>query len=163
MRRARRLVVAALTVGSIAGLALPAAAPAKGEPMGVRLQSPATGLRAGEPWDLTFTVLAAPAARHWREPAVWLESSGLDPAAFFTARPTGVAGQYRARVTFPSAGRWTYTVGERHGRFFDFGPVTVRAAARKRSALLGATPLAALGVCLALGCAAAVRRRRTAG
>ncbi|MEA2271913.1 MAG: hypothetical protein QOI98_621 [Solirubrobacteraceae bacterium] len=165
MRRSHhQLIVFALTAVTVFGS--PAGALAKGEPMGVRLESSTRDLRAGQPWDLTFTVLAAPAAQRWREPAVWIESRGLDsPDAFFDATPTGRPGQYRARVTFPTAGRWTYTVGEREGRFFDFGPVRVRTAASgSRTASLGATPLAAIAALfLAGGGAAMARRRRSPG
>jgi hypothetical protein len=160
MRRASRLLVA---TAATAMLAAPPAALAKGEAMGVRIQSDATHLRAGQAWDLTFTVLAAPDARRLRQPAVWIEDAGLIPATYFTARPTGVAGQYRARVTFPAPGAWTYTVGERQGRFFDFRVKVAAAAKKKSSALLGATPLAALALCAALGGATLVRRRRHAG
>lgn len=151
-------VVLALT----GAMALPSAAAAKGdEPMGIRLDSSASGLRAGQPWDLTFTVLAAPAAQRLREPAVWIEDRALTPATFFDARPTGRPGQYRARVTFPAPGNWTFTIGERHGRFFDQGPVRVAAAARKSSATLGAAPVAAFAsLVLVLAGGALVRRRR---
>jgi hypothetical protein len=162
----RRLAIALLALAAVPVFALPANSLAKGaphEPMGARIQTDTRHVQAGRAVDLTFRILGAPAALRLRDPAVWIEDSQLSPATFFAAHPTGVPGQYRARVTFPAAGRWTYTVGEREGRFFDF-PVTVAAAKKsERSALLGATPLAALGLVGALGLAALVRRRRTAG
>jgi hypothetical protein len=164
MPAAPRFLLVALAVACAVALGAPAGATAKGDAMDVRIQSQATNLRAGQPRDVTFTLVAAPGAlQRLHEPAVWIEDSGLTPATFFKAHPTGKPGQYHARVTFPSAGRWTYSVGERQGRFFDFR-ATVRAAAKhERSALPGATPLAALGLCLAIGCAGLVRRRRAAG
>jgi hypothetical protein len=165
MRRASRLAVA---VFAFAALALPAVAVAKSaDAIFVRPDSGAAGLRVGKPWNLKFTVLFAQEAKRWQLPAVWIARPGSEePAATFAARSTGRPYQYEAWVTFPAAGTWAYTVGERNGRFFDFGPVTVGVAAAKggkRSALLGATPIAAVGLCAALGFAALVRRRRPAG
>jgi hypothetical protein len=164
MRRASTVLFAAVALASLALGIAPAGVLAKGEPMGVRLDSDVKNLRAGEAFDLTFTVLARPAAQRLHEPAVWISQPAAEPVQYFTARPTGKPGQYRARVTLPTAGRWIYTVGERRGRFFDFAPVVAGApAGGKRSAMLGATPFAALGLVAALGCAALVRRRRAAG
>jgi hypothetical protein len=163
MRRAGRLLPATATA-SLAISVTPAGALAKGEPMGVRIDSELSNIRAGQPVDVTFTVLARSTAQHWRDADVWIGKPGSDAAiAYFTARPTGRQGQYSARVTFPTSGQWTYTAGERYGRFFDFAPVTVAPAAGKRSSLLGATSLAGIAFCAALGCAALVRRRAGAG
>ena len=77
----------------------------------VGLSSTPAGTPPGEPWDVDLTIL-----QHGRTPlegvtpTVYISSE--DTTKAFTARPTGKPGVYRARVVFPTAGRWTYAVND---------------------------------------------------
>jgi hypothetical protein len=99
-------------------LALPVTATAGGWAT-VQLSSTPKGLRAGVVWDVRITVL-----QHGRTPLDGLKPrvtirkdtrtvalrKGSPRVRTFLARPTGEAGVYRARVVFPSAGTWRYSV-----------------------------------------------------
>lgn len=71
---------------------------------------PPRGHRAGEPWLVAVRVL-----QHGRapmsdaRPIVRIRSAG-GRLVSFRARPTARIGSYRARVVFPSAGRWRLAV-----------------------------------------------------
>ena len=90
-------------------------------------------------------------------PAVTIrEESGSEK--LFLAEPTA-PGKWRARVVFPGAGRWSYTVTAGPAEYFD--PVTVAASGGGGVAV----PAWAAAVTGALGLALAillVRRRRAA-
>jgi hypothetical protein len=110
----------------------------------VRLSSLPKGLSAGEPWIVDITVL-----QHGRTPLDGLKptvtirkvaaarSTSADSGVAtlvksrrFVARPTAHAGVYRARVVFPSAGRWRFEVYDgfiEYGgaRTHRFAPVTI--------------------------------------
>jgi hypothetical protein len=77
----------------------------------------------------------------------------------FRGRRTA-SGKYTARVTFPSAGRWSYrvTVGG-FGEFERRGPFVVAPATQKPSRLLAALPPVG-AVLLVLGTGLLLRRRR---
>lgn len=102
--------VAALLGLIVASLALAATASA-GCMATVGLSSlPPKGQRAGEPWLVTVRVL-----QHGRTPMTDAKPvvrirSARGKLVSFRARPAGRAGSYRARVVFPSAGRWALAV-----------------------------------------------------
>lgn len=100
---------------ALCALALPAAAAAGGWAT-VQLSSTPAGARAGVPWLVDVTVL-----QHGRTPL-----AGVKPTVTirrgasrltFRARPTAATGVYRARVVFPSAGRWRYEVYDAFVRY----------------------------------------------
>jgi hypothetical protein len=83
----------------------------------VGLSSTPAGTSPGEPWNVDITVL-----QHGRTPlegvtpTVHIRSG--DTTEQFAAKPTGKAGVYRARVVFPTGGRWSYEVAD--GFVHDF-------------------------------------------
>jgi hypothetical protein len=89
-------------------------------------------MKAGSPWNAEFEAFSHDGKA--LAPAVLVRSSS-GKIQRFTARLTGsgqggpgVAGTYRATVTFPSAGYWTYGVELRPGgpvQWFDDSPVTI--------------------------------------
>ena len=118
----------ALVRALIPMLAVACAAPATVAAGGwatVGLERPPDGLRPGEPWVATITVL-----QHARTPL-----EGIHPTLVirqaggatrsFRAAPTGKPGVYRARVVFPSAGSWRYVVDDDFTARHRFGPVEV--------------------------------------
>jgi hypothetical protein len=128
---------------ALASLALAPAAAAKGPHAAV--ESGPEGLRPGQPWVTTISFVEFrardAAAAH---PVVALRSR----RGRFTARPrlidvhappdgAGFAeARYRLRMSFPRAGRWTYTVfdGTRANRRFRFPAATIgRGAERVRT------------------------------
>jgi hypothetical protein len=66
---------------------------------------------SGKHWVVDLTVL-----QHGRTPLDGLQPvvtiRGGDTIKDFPARPTGKAGTYRADVTFPAAGRWSYEIDD---------------------------------------------------
>jgi len=71
---------------------------------------PKPGHRAGQPWVVTVRVL-----QHGRTPLADAEPElrirkGSARVTAFAARATTTVGSYRARVVFPSAGRWSLSV-----------------------------------------------------
>ena len=46
----------------------------------------------------------------------------------FTARPTGKTGVYRARVVFPRAGTWRWTIWDGFSREHTYSPVRIAPA-----------------------------------
>jgi hypothetical protein len=71
---------------------------------------PKPGHRAGQPWVVTVRVL-----QHGRTPLADAEPElrirkGTGRVTAFAARATATVGSYRARVVFPSAGRWSFSV-----------------------------------------------------
>jgi hypothetical protein len=112
----RSLIVAALVALVCASTAL------AGGWATVKLSSVPKGVTAGEPWVVNITVL-----QHGRTPLCCLKpavtirkvtnvrpmSANAQSARVtrtFVARSTNRTGVYRARVVFPSAGRWRYEV-----------------------------------------------------
>ena len=91
-------------------LVLPAGAAAGGFAT-VGLSSTPDGLAPGAPWNVELEIL-----QHGRTPLEHLSpavtiTSG-DVTRTFAATPAGRAGFYRASVTFPHAGSWTYVVDD---------------------------------------------------
>ena len=118
----------ALVRALIPMLAVACAAPATVAAGGwatVGLERPPDGLRPGEPWVASITVL-----QHARTPLegvhptlVIREAGG--PTRSFPAAPTSKPGVYRARVVFPSAGSWRYVVDDDFSARHRFGPVEI--------------------------------------
>lgn len=144
----------------------------------VELSSTPDGVRAGEEWVVDLTIL-----RHGRtplanvEPAITVSERRVERSKRFVAPPTEQTGVYRARVTFPSAGRWEYRVDDGFSRVQTYPVVSIGEPAPPpvpptedvggASAAGGSRP-ALLVLAVALGLAAAgltfaMRRRRDAG
>jgi len=135
------------------------AAPASGGGFATTgLSSLPDGVAPGEPWQVDVTVLA-----HGRTPATNLKPAitieqGTERRRF-AAQPVG-PGVYRARVVFPSAGRWRYAVDSGYGvQPETFAPVDIQPRAEAPAAAsgsprwplaIGAGLLAALAVALAM-------------
>ncbi len=119
----RKLVVAL----AVSAVLLPAAALAGGWAT-VQLSSTPKGARAGTPWVVSLTVLqhgVTPLAGV--KPEVRIVQGSLHRA--FTARPTGTTGVYRARVVFPRAGVWRWTIWDGFTREHTYSPVRIAPAA----------------------------------
>lgn len=98
-----------LIVPLLLSLSAPAAAHAGGFAT-TGLSSTPDGLREGQPWRVELTIL-----RHGRLPLSDLRPEIVTRDAdgnrtTFAARPAGRPGRYRATVTFPRAGQYTYAV-----------------------------------------------------
>ena len=106
----RRLVVTAVVVAVL----VPATALAGGWAT-VQLSSTPKGARAGVPWVVDLTVLqhgVTPLAQV--RPEVRIAQGTL--ARTFLARPTAKTGVYRARVVFPRAGTWRWSIWDGFSR-----------------------------------------------
>ena len=115
----RKLVV---TVVALAVL-LPATALAGGWAT-VQLSSTPKGARAGVPWVVDLTVLqhgVTPLAQV--RPEVRIAQGAL--ARSFVARPTARTGVYRARVVFPRAGTWRWSIWDGFSRTHTYKAVRV--------------------------------------
>lgn len=94
----------------------------------VGLSSLPDGAQPGEAWVVDLTVL-----QHGRtplegvEPRVLIQGAGDGGEKAFVARPTERAGVYRARVVFPSDGRFTYSVDDDFSQVHELGSVQVGA------------------------------------
>ena len=71
---------------------------------------PKAGHQAGKPWLVTVRVL-----QHGRAPLADAEPEirirkGTGRVTTFATRATATVGSYRARVVFPTAGRWSFSV-----------------------------------------------------
>jgi hypothetical protein len=91
----------------------------------VGLSSLPDATQARQPWLVDLTVL-----QHGRTPLEGVQPRVLirDPRGeekAFPAKPTGRAGVYRARVEFPSAGRWTYAVDDDFSQVHELGRVQI--------------------------------------
>jgi hypothetical protein len=119
-----RKLVAALAVTAVL---LPAAALAGGWAT-VQLSSTPKGAQAGTPWVVNLNVL-----QHGLTPL-----AGIRPEIriaqgklrrTFVARPSGKPGVYRARVVFPRAGTWRWTIWDGFSREHTYSPVLIAPAA----------------------------------
>jgi hypothetical protein len=94
----------------------------------VGLSSLPDGARPGEAWVVDLTVL-----QHGRtpleavRPVVRIGHPDRGTERSFDALPTGQPGVYRARVVFPSAGEWSYSVDDDFSQVHDFGSVRIGA------------------------------------
>jgi hypothetical protein len=137
MRRKLIIVAAALAL-ACAGTAL------AGGWATVKLSSSPKGVAAGEPWVVDITVLQHGLASQplcCLKPAITIRkvagarsaSSSSAVTKTFKAKATGRIGVYRARVVFPSAGKWRYEVFDgftEYGgaRTHKFAPVKIAAS-----------------------------------
>lgn len=141
----------------------------------VGLSSLPEGARAGEAWVVDLTVL-----QHGRtplegvEPRVLVEPADGGKEEVFAAEPTKRAGVYRARVAFPSAGEWSYSVDDGFSMVHQFGtvrigggndrtavaPVEPRPAPGPPDSGGGVSMAAALGIAAAAGLLAALGTAR---
>jgi hypothetical protein len=115
----RKLVVTA----AVAAVLVPATALAGGWAT-VQLSSTPKGARAGVPWVVDLTVLqhgVTPLARV--RPEVRIAQGTL--ARSFVARPTAKTGVYRARVVFPRAGTWRWSIWDGFSRTHTYKAVRV--------------------------------------
>jgi hypothetical protein len=134
----------------------------------VGLSSLPNGMQPREVWVVDLTVL-----QHGRTPLegvaprVLIRGDGSEKA--FTAKPTERAGVYRARVAFPSAGRWAYAVDDDFSQVHQLGSVRIGAGGDQASAVAarvtkappsdsgnGVTLAGALGIALGAGVLAAL-------
>jgi hypothetical protein len=175
--------LAALTTLVAAGLL---AAPAAGKEAGVHVEPTPTVAIAGEAWTPTVHVILddhRPVPAGAPAPTLEIRNVRTGEAATFPTRATG-SGTYTARVVFPRAGDWTYTVRNAiEQRAYAFPPVTIlaarddaaadarptRPAARTSPApaeagggSAGLVAAVALALLAALAAATAVGRRRAA-
>jgi hypothetical protein len=115
----------------VIGLALAALVPATvlaGGWATVQLSSTPKGAKAGEPWVVQLTVLqhgVTPLADI--QPHVRIEQGTL--ARQFLARPTAKTGVYRARVVFPRAGTWRWSIWDGFSRTHTYKAVKIAPAA----------------------------------
>ena len=118
--------------------ALLAAAPASaGGWATVELDSTPAGVVPGKPWNVDITVLQhGQTPLEGVTPIVQIHSDGVTKE--FAALATDTVGVYRARVVFPTAGRWTYDVLD---GFMSVTPHTFPAV--QISAPVAAAPVAA--------------------
>ena len=123
-------------VTAIVLLALvPATAAAK---TGISLDSPPDGLTAGDPWDAAFQAIhndavVAPASSR---PSVRISSADGTRTLTFAAQQT-YKGMWMARVVFPRAGVWTYSIQGfgKLGRRQSWDPVTIKAPGKPAPAV----------------------------
>ena len=118
----RKLVVTAAAVA----LLLPAFAVGGGWAT-VQLSSTPAKSRAGVPWVVSLTVL-----QHGMTPLADVQPvvrivQGTTKRSF-VARPTAKTGVYRARVVFPRAGMWRWSIWDGFSRTHTYKPVRVAAA-----------------------------------
>jgi hypothetical protein len=148
-----------LLLALLAVLVLPAAALGGGYATAGLSSTPA-GVAPGEPWAVDITIL-----QHGRTPMTDVEPAvvvtGPDGTEQrFAGEKTAEPGVYRAVVTFPEAGRFSYTVddGFTNAIPHEFPPVTISGAAAAGGAgdglpwwpLLALLPLLAGAAVLAL-------------
>jgi hypothetical protein len=125
-----------LLIAAVSALVLAGTAVAGGWAT-VKLSSRPTGLAAGETWIVDITVLQhgvtpLPGVR----PTLTIRKVQRTLSSVtrtFSTRATGRTGVYRARVVFPSAGRWRYEVYDgftQYGgaRTHSFAAVTIARA-----------------------------------
>jgi hypothetical protein len=102
------------------------------------------------------------------EPSVRIRQARGGTDKTFVAKPTETAGVYRARVVFPSAGRWTYAVDDDFSQVHQLGSVQIGARGERAAAAVsptspspsdpggGVTLAGALGIALGAGVLAAL-------
>jgi hypothetical protein len=112
-----------IAVLAVLAAVVPAAALAGGWAT-VQLSSTPAGVEARAPWVVNLTVLqhgVTPLAGV--TPEVRITQGTMRRA--FVARPTGRVGVYRARVVFPRAGTWRWTIWDGFSRTHTYAPVRV--------------------------------------
>jgi len=130
----------------------------------VGLSSLPDGTQPGEEWSVDLTVL-----QHGRTPLegvaprVLIRGADGGSEKAFVAKPTARAGVYRARVVFPSAGRWTYAVDDDFSQVHQLGAVSIGAGGEQATVAIppaasgdGVSLTGALGIALGAGLLAAL-------
>ena len=119
-----RTLTRALMGVLIAACASPAAAAAGGWAT-VGLEPMPDRVGPGEPWVVNLTVLQhGVTPLEGVRPTLTIQGAG-EASRTFKAVATGQPGIYRARVVFPSAGSWRYTVDDDFSAVHRFGPVRI--------------------------------------
>jgi hypothetical protein len=98
--------------------ALPLAADVAAKEMpAVTISKPPAKLRPHMVWraTLTYTIDGQPADLQGWKPYVQIQKESGTAIRIFNAVPTKQTGVFRARVVFPSSGRWVYDVGDASG------------------------------------------------
>ena len=118
----------------------------------VGLSSTPDDTRPGDPWIVDLTILQhgrSEAPLDGLEPSVTVTGSGGERRTFRTS-PTGEPGVYRARVVFPSAGTWSYSVDDGFaGAIHEFPPVQIGGSSAS-AAGAGGGPNVGLALLLAI-------------
>ena len=150
----KRLALVAIVA---AALGVPGTASAGG--MGAwALSGPDKGIRAGDAWVAQLRVVACRGTPMNMAPTVAITSAS-GRILTFQGRKAGAAGKYVARVVFPSAGEWSYSVSLDGYTQEQRGPFVVRPARQQPRLLAAIPPVGA--VLLVLGTGLVLRRRRT--
>lgn len=116
----------------------------------------------GSDWNVQLTIL-----QHGRtpldglSPAIMVAKDGGTPQTF-NATPAGKSGVYKATVTFPSDGTYTYTINDGFSRIHTFKPVSVVGVGGGDVSFpwVTTTIAAAVGLALAALLVLLARRRR---
>jgi hypothetical protein len=152
----KRLALVAAVVGA---LAAPSAASAGGMAAWA-LSGPPAGMLAGEAWNAQIRVVGCQGIPLGVTPSVVIVDNASGRLVRIRARSAGAAGEYTARVVFPTAGNWSYRIDVPGLQNQTFGPYRIAAPASKPDRLLAALP--PLGAALlVLGMGALLRRRRS--
>ena len=157
-----------VTAAALAALLIAPATTLAGGWATVGLSSLPNATQPREVWAVDLTLL-----QHGRTPLegvaprVLIRGDGSEKA--FAAKPTERAGVYRARVVFPSAGRWTYAVDDDFSQVHELGSVRIGAGGDGATAVAarvtkappsvpgdGVTLAGALGIALGAGVLAAL-------
>ena len=124
-----RTLFAALVLAAATAAAL--AQPAAAKEMEAELRSGPAGASAGKPWIAVFSLVGVAEGKRFpiegAAAGVEIRNEKTGEQRYFSAAPTKEAGVYRARVLFPNAGRWSYTVTDGVGLRRELGSVEVGA------------------------------------
>ena len=116
------------------------------------LSPPDGGVGAGDTWNADVTIL-----QHGQTPladvipTVTIRNAATGKEKTFTARPTDKVGVYRAKVVFPSTGKWSYEVYDGFTQYggaktHTFGTVSVGAGGGGSIPFFAIVGLAALAL-----------------
>jgi len=157
MSRSTLVAAAALA----AALLAPATALAGGWAT-VGLSSLPDGTRPGEEWVVDLTVLQhGVTPLEGVQPRVLVKGANGGEEKTFAVEPTERSGVYRARVVFPSSGKWSYSVDDDFSQVHHLGSVSIGAGSATQPAAAaapgnGVTPAGALGIAVGAGLLAAL-------
>ena len=84
------------------------------------------------------------------QPAITITNKGSGETKSFAATPTGAPGEYKATVSFPSDGTWSYMINDGFSRTHTFPPVTIGGVGDD-----GSFPTMTVTIAVALGLALA--------
>ena len=139
------------------------ATPALAGGVSAQVEPPDDGVSTGDQWqaDVRVTFGARRDTTEGMQPFVTIRNGESGRTETFKAVATGEPGSYRAAVTFPSEGAWSYSVEERViGRTFDHHPdVTVAAPGGSRANPVVPAALLALAAAAAMVLVRSIGRR----